>query len=37
VKALKPRWVVQHYADRSSLMTSSWEPSEESYEERAGV
>ena len=37
VKALKPRWVVQHYADRSSLTTSSWEPSEGSYEERAGV
>jgi S-adenosylmethionine decarboxylase len=37
VKALKPKWVVQHYADRSSLMTSSWEPSEGSYEERAGV
>jgi len=37
VKALKPKWVVRHYADRSSLTTSSWEPSEGSYEGRAGV
>ena len=36
-KALKPKWVDQHYADRSSLTTSSWEPSEVSYEEGAGV
>ncbi len=33
VKALKPKLVVQHYADRSSLTTESWEIGEGSSEE----
>ncbi len=37
VKALRPKWVVQHYADRSSLTTATWEPGRGSYEKRSEV
>lgn len=36
VRSLRPKWVVQHYADRSSVTTSAWRPEEE-YEGRSTV
>ncbi|MDJ0273991.1 MAG: adenosylmethionine decarboxylase [Nitrososphaerota archaeon] len=37
VRSLKPEWVVQHYADRSSVTTAAWRPGEEYADKGRGI